>query len=489
MLYVAASSGHVKRGQELPASPSYPAFQWLALVEHELLLFAAVWFAIGAIDEFVIDGVWLWLRGKKAAQVIRLKDDRHQELKGIAAVIVPAWRESAVIGAMVSHCLASWPQRDLRLYVGVYRNDQPTLAALTMLANDPRLRVVLHDRDGPTTKADCLNRLYRAICEDEHRTGRRARSLILHDAEDMVHPAALGLMDGALDHADFVQLPVRPEPQAGSRWIAGHYCDEFAEAHARDMVVRDWLGAGLPSSGVGCAFSRGAIDRILERRGGRDPFAAECLTEDYEAGLLVSETGGKSCFLRVRDRGGGIVATREFFPGTLTASVRQKTRWLHGIAFQGWDRLGWSGRGLEFWMRLRDRRGALVALVLTAAYLLILLSPVVRIGEAMGVITPLVPDPWVKALLFFNLVSFIWRLGLRFCFTAHEYGLAEGIRAIFRFPVGNVISIMAGRRAFVAYLRVLSGGKVQWDHTVHLVHPVHAMALGTGQSSARLARQ
>jgi adsorption protein B len=55
--------------------------------------------------------------------------------------------------------------------------------------------------------------------------------------------------------------------------------------------------------------------------------------------------------------------------------------------------------------------------------------------------------------------------------------------------VGNVISIMAGRRAFMAYLRVLFGGKVQWDHTVHLVHPVHVMALGTGQSTARLARQ
>lgn len=485
MCHVVASFGHVKRGQKLPASPSYSALQWLAIVEHELLLFAAFWFAIGAIDEFLIDGVWLWIRRKGAAQSPRLIDDNHQELKGIAAVIVPAWHEAAVIGAMVSHCLESWPQKNLRIYVGVYRNDQATLAALTVLTNDPRLRVVLHDRDGPTTKADCLNRLYRALCEDEHRTGRRARSVILHDAEDMVHPAALGLMDSALDHADLVQLPVRPEPQQGSRWIAGHYCDEFAEAHSRDMVVRNWLRAGLPSSGVGCAFSREAIDRILERRGGGDPFAAECLTEDYEAGLLVSETGGNSCFLRVRDRDGHIVATREFFPSTLTAAVRQKTRWLHGIAFQGWERLGWSGHGFDLWMRVRDRRGALVAVVLAAAYVLIVISPLVRLGEALGQITPLVADPVIKALLLFNLFSFIWRLTLRFGFTAHEYGVAEGFRAVLRFPVGNIISIMAGRRALMAYLRVLSGGKVQWDHTVHLVHPVHLI----GKSTARLARQ
>jgi bacteriophage N4 adsorption protein B len=191
----------------------------------------------------------------------------------------------------------------------------------------------------------------------------------------------------------------------------------------------------------------------------------------------------------MRDRYGNLVATREFFPGTLTASVRQKTRWLHGIAFQGWDRLGWSGCGYDLWMRLRDRRGALVAVVLTAAYLLIVISPVVRFGEATGAITPLVPDPAVKVLLLFNFFSFIWRLGLRFGFTAHEYGIAEGLRALLRFPVGNIISIMAGRRALIAYLRVLLGGKVQWDHTVHLVHPVHMIGTDEGTGLARLARQ
>lgn len=467
-------TGRVKWGQKgVPTSPSYPAFQWLAVIEHELLLFAAIWFAVGALDEMLIDGIWLWLRRNGAVKTPQLQDDSDHELKGVAAVLVPAWRESAVIGAMVSHCLESWPQQDLRIYVGVYRNDQATLAALTMLGHDPRLRVVLHDRDGPTTKADCLNRLYRAMTEDEQRAGARVRSLILHDAEDMVHPAALALMDRALDMVDFVQLPVRPEPQADSPWIAGHYCDEFAEAHARDMVVRNAIGAGLPSAGVGCAFSRAAIDRIVERRGVGEPFAAECLTEDYEAGLLVSETGGKSCFLRVRDRHGAIVATREFFPQTLAASVRQKTRWLHGIAFQGWDRMGWQVRGCDLWMRVRDRRGPLLALVLAAAYLLIAIWPLARMAEMTGHIVALEPDPFLQVLLLFNLASFFWRLALRFAFTAQEYGWVEGLRAIVRFPVGNVISIIAGRRALVAYLRVLFGGKVRWDHTVHLAHPAH----------------
>jgi adsorption protein B len=53
-------------------------------------------------------------------------------------------------------------------------------------------------------------------------------------------------------------------------------------------------------------------------------------------------------------------------------AVRQKTRWIHGIALQSWDRMGWMGRPVDVWMALRDRRGPLVALVLGAAYALLL---------------------------------------------------------------------------------------------------------------------
>jgi hypothetical protein len=47
--------------------------------------------------------------------------------------------------------------------------------------------------------------------------------ILQHDAEDMVDSAALGLLDAALARADFVQLPVLPQPQAASRWIGSQY--------------------------------------------------------------------------------------------------------------------------------------------------------------------------------------------------------------------------------------------------------------------------
>lgn len=469
--------------------PCPSAWQWLAVAQHELLLFAAIWFAVFAVDELLVDIVWLRLRLTGSLRTGRLAKPALAELRGMVAVLVPAWQEYGVIGEMVRHSFRSWPQRNLRIYVGCYRNDEATLAALVATGGDHRLRVVVHDCDGPTTKADCLNRLYRAICEDERRCGQRVRAMILHDAEDMVHPSALALMDQALERADFVQLPVRPEPESQSRWVGGHYCDEFAEAHARDMVVRDSIGAALPAAGVGCAFSRAAIDRILLSRASTEPFAADCLTEDYECGLLVNETGGRSVFLRMRDEHGALIATREYFPATLATSVRQKARWIHGIAFQGWDRLGWNARPTDIWMRLRDRRGPLVAMVLAVAYLLIVLWPLLLLLEALGLITPLPTGDFLEGLLVFNIISLIWRLGMRGFYSGREYGWSEGLRAMLRFPIGNVIAIIATRRAIVAYMRVLAGGRLRWEHTVHSVHVAQVCAGGAEPVAALLPAQ
>ena len=458
----------------------FDPWQWLEIVEHELLLFAAVFFLVGALDELAVDLAWLRLKLAGRTRPLRFVEVPDAPLRGIAAVLVPAWREAEVVAAMLRHCRASWPQNELRIYAGCYRNDPATLAALAEgAAHDPRIRIVVHAADGPTTKADCLNRLYSALAADERRSGVRARSVVLHDAEDMVHPAALALIDATLGAedgigADFVQIPVIPVPQPRSRWIAGHYGDEFAEAHGKTMVVRDSLAAGLPAAGVGCGFARDMLDVLAARRGGAGPFAAESLTEDYELGLLIAEAGGRQRFVRACDADGGLIATRELFPADLGVAVRQKTRWLHGIAFQGWDRLGWHGRLSERWMRLRDRRGPLTALVLAAAYLLIVIWAVLFAATRAGWHDPAPLSRALTVLLWINFASFVWRAGFRFGFTAQAYGWVEGLRAIPRIPFANVIAIMAGRRATAAYLRSLLGGAVHWEKTPH---PVHASTL------------
>jgi adsorption protein B len=453
----------------------------LRFVEGELMVFAAFWFAVGAFDEMAIDFVWLWLfvKGRTQAQSLPAGYETRA-LTGRIAVMVAAWQEPQVIGEMIAHTLSAWPQQTLTMYVGCYCNDAATLAAAVGGAQgDRRLRIVIHDRAGPTSKADCLNRLYRAVIADEERRGVAFAGVVLHDAEDMVHPVALPLIDYMLERVDYVQLPVRPEPQAHSPWVAGHYTDEFTEAHAKTMVVRDALGAAIPSAGVGFGVARGALDQLAALRaldGGEGPFEPKCLTEDYELGVLLSRLGARGRFVRARDASGSLVATRAFFPSTIPDAVRQKTRWIHGIALQCWARLGWPEKRIDKWMTVRDRRGPLLALVLAAAYLLIVIEGLMLASGRGGLAPTDLQPPVMRLLLVVTLFAVIWRTGWRFAFTASEYGFTEGCRAVLRIPVANLVAILAGRRAFAAYVGTLRGRAIHWDKTAHDAHPAAASA-------------
>lgn len=444
------------------------ALPWLVgCVAFELTLFAAVGFLIGGLDDLAVDAIWtvrgLWrkfavYRHHPLADVATL---RAPAAPGRIAVFIPAWDESAVIGAMLRHALTNLDHGDYRLYVGCYPNDQDTIAAVAAVG-DPRIRLVVNYRDGPTTKADCLNTLWRALRDDET-AGASYKAVVLHDAEDVVHSAELGLFDALIERFDLIQLPVLPLVDARSRWISGHYCDEFAESHGKGLVVREALGAAVPSAGVGCAISRAMLGRIAAARRG-EPFDADSLTEDYEIGLRVAEMGGRGVFVRLPGRGRrGMVAVRAHFPATLDEAVRQKARWMAGIALSGWDRLGWRGGFAERWMRLRDRRAPLAALVVAAAYAALLLwGLVVLLGGALPTLSPA-----MEAIVAANSALLGWRLAMRFAFVTRVYGWREGLRAIPRAVLANAVAMLAALRAVGRYRRMLAGGAPDWDKTGH----------------------
>ena len=152
------------------------------------------------------------------------------------------------------------------LYVGCYPNDPATIAAVRAAAG-PRVRLVIGPAPGPTSKADCLNRIWERMIEDEEADGVRFKAVVLHDAEDVVHSAELGLFDALIERFDLVQLPVLPLIDPGSRLIGGHYADEFCEAHGKELVVREAIGASLPSAGVGCAIARDALAALADGAG------------------------------------------------------------------------------------------------------------------------------------------------------------------------------------------------------------------------------
>ncbi|MBK5264350.1 MAG: glycosyl transferase family protein [Alphaproteobacteria bacterium] len=442
-------------------------------VQNELIFFAAVGFLIGSLDDLLVDIFWLarslWKRvfiytRHEAMTMATLPVARNT---GPVAVFVPAWDEANVIGHMLRHCLKSWGNADFRIFVGCYSNDRATIMAVAAVAEqDERISMVIGANAGPTTKGDCLNAIWTAMLRQESVQGKSFKAVVLHDAEDVVHPGEIRLFDTMIDRFDLVQLPVLPLVNPHSRWVSGHYCDEFAEAHGKYLVVREAIGAAMPSAGVGCAFARAAIASIADQQDGL-PFDPGCLTEDYELGLRIGALGGRGVFIHMADEAGGLVCTREYFPDTLDAAVRQKARWMTGIALAGWDRLGWHGSLAERWMRLRDRRAPLAAIILCCAYVSILLYGVIDIAHLMtGTnIAPLRPS--LEILLTINAVLLLWRLAIRCAFVTRYYGWREGARSVPRAFLANIIAIMAARQAVFHYLRINSGHAPVWDKTAH----------------------
>lgn len=446
-----------------------PLLGGVDLIMREAALFAAAGFLILGLGDLAVDLLWFGHRARRrSATACALAALPPPERPGRIAVFVPAWDEAAVIGDMLRGAAAAWPDGDWRLYVGTYGNDPATAAAAVSAARaEPRIRIVASVEPGPTTKADCLNRLWLALLADEAEEGRRAKAVVLHDAEDVVHPDELRLFDRLIERFDLVQLPVIPLIDPNSRWIGAHYADEFAESHGKELVVRGALGSGLPSAGVGCAFSREALGRLAAARSGL-PFDSDSLTEDYELGLRLAEAGGRGIFVRMAGRDGALVATREYFPGTLAASVRQKSRWMAGIALSGWDRLGWSGGLAERWMRLRDRQSLLAAILLAAGYSSLVLWLVLKAWEGAGGRGPAPLPPALSALLAVNSGLLGWRLAVRAAFTASVYGWREGLRAVPRAAVGNFVAMLAAASALARYRALRRGERLRWDKTAHV---------------------
>ena len=443
----------------------------LSRVAAELALFAGAGFLVFGANDVLVDLIYFVRRAWRSATIY----SRYRRAcasfyvfnkdPGFIAILVPAWDEAAVIASMLRATIQRLDYDRYRIFVGHYRNDPATRAAIAGIA-DHRIEAVQVEADGPTTKADCLNHLYDALLTYELEHGEIAKAIVLHDAEDVVHRYELRIFDGLIDRAAVIQLPVLPLIDAHSRWVGGHYCDEFAEAHIKELVVREAVGAAIPLAGVGCAIARKPLAELAAMQDGK-PFVGNSMTEDYELGLKLGALGHKTMFVRIAAQPGegGVVATRGHFPASLDAAVRQKARWLGGIALSGWDRLGWDGGLGEHWMRMRDRRGPLAALLILAAYLAALLWSQLWLAEALGAPVQARMDATLSMLMIINAGLLVWRILMRACFTTSAYGIGEGLLSIPRLIVGNVIAMLAAARAVSVHL---GGGARRWDKTRHI---------------------
>ncbi len=427
----------------------------------------AIAILISGLDDLVIDVAWAcsWLRGKWKPEA-RMFPPGPRQLESAPqrtiAILVPLWHEHEVIARMLEHNLASIRYADYHFFAGAYPNDDLTQDAVQSIADRfPNVHMALCPHDGPTSKADCLNWVYQRLILYEEQTGMHFDVIVTHDAEDLIHPEELRWINYYAARFDFIQTPVLALRTPFFAWTHGVYCDEFAEYHTRDMAVRPLLGGFVPSSGVGTGYRRDALDK-LARSAANKIFEPEALTEDYENGLRLHRLGCSQTFVPLVHPVGSKewVATREFFPQNWTAAMRQRTRWVMGIALQTWERHGWKGTPGEVYWLWRDRKGLL------ANPLSLLVNVIFIYGLATAIwrrITPLsVELCWAT----FSIQCV--RMAVRMACVARVYGVLFALGVPVRAVYANALNATATFNAVGRYAIARARKRpLKWLNTDH----------------------
>ena len=456
----------------------------------------AVIVLLSSIDDLFID-VWFWVRAawRKLRVQPRYKPLTAEQLRARPeqpiAIMVPAWQEYDVIASMIENMVATLEYRNFMVFVGTYPNDSRTIDEVERMRRRYKQLVRVEvPHDGPTCKADCLNWIIQAIMATSQKRGIEFAGVVLHDSEDVLHPLELKYYNYLLPRIDFVQLPVTSLERGWFEWIAGTYMDEFAEWHAKDLVVRESMSGMVPSAGVGTCFSWRAVQALTQETHNQ-PFNTDTLTEDYDVGTRLARMGMKQIFGKFpveyeiqRRHWFGLAGTkkltltmplgvREFFPNTFRTAYRQKARWTLGIGLQGWQQVGWAGSLAVKYLLFRDRKGLITSFVSIAAYLIFanyMLLWLLSVAGWWSVYLPpiLALDGWLGVVIGLNAVALLLRVVQRAYFVGRIYGWEHALLSIPRMVVGNVVNAAAAARAWRLFLlNKLRGQPLVWDKTMH----------------------
>jgi len=465
----------------------------LVLAKVLMVVLGTVFFLSGIDDLFIdvcyfakcaYEMLFVWPRPRRITE-----GDLRNKVEQPIAVMIPAWDESAVIRLMLENTLRTLDYSNYVLFVGTYPNDLDTHREVDKVADrDARVQRIVTQNPGPTNKADCLNWIYQGIRLYEKKHDIQFQIHVMQDCEDVIHPLCYRLFNYVMPAMDMVQLPVLSLERRWHEFTGGHYLDEFAQWHYKDLVVREMLNKSIPAAGVGCAFSRRAFATVA---GGHknQVFSIDSLTEDYDFGFRLKEYGLKQAFVKFKTTRKPskllastrsaqkseyeLLSIREFFPSTFRAAVKQKSRWVVGIALQGWAHVGWKGSLATKYMLYRDRKSFITNLANITGYLLVLVLCSVWLTMSLNPDSYHFPSLLEKgSLLWYLLLTNFWLLGVRlfqraFC-VYRLYGVQQALLSLPRMVWGNLINFLATARAIRLYTRYLKTGKlIAWDKTAH----------------------
>ncbi|HAX7430057.1 TPA: phage adsorption protein NrfB [Escherichia coli] len=461
---------------------------WLYGLKVIAITLAVIMF-ISGLDDFFIDVVY-WVRRIKRKLSVYRRYPRmsYRELykpdEKPLAIMVPAWNETGVIGNMAELAATTLDYENYHIFVGTYPNDPDTQRDVDeVCARFPNVHKVVCARPGPTSKADCLNNVLDAITQFERSANFAFAGFILHDAEDVISPMELRLFNYLVERKDLIQIPVYPFEREWTHFTSMTYIDEFSELHGKDVPVREALAGQVPSAGVGTCFSRRAVTALLADGDGI-AFDVQSLTEDYDIGFRLKEKGMTEIFVRFpvvdeakereqrkflqHARTSNMICVREYFPDTFSTAVRQKSRWIIGIVFQGFKTHKWTSSLTLNYFLWRDRKGAISNFVsflamLVMIQLLLLLAYESLWPDAWHFLSIFSGSAWLMTLLWLNFGLMVNRIVQRVIFVTGYYGLMQGLLSVLRLFWGNLINFMANWRALKQVLQHGDPRRVAWE--------------------------
>ncbi len=229
----------------------------LAAAAGAALLPLAIYILLSGLDDLVLDLFWLKriLRGAWKPSFSTPVADSEKRL----AVWLPLWQEAEVIAPMLEHNLTAVAYSNWEIFIGCYPNDDATMSAVRLLeARFPQVHIVMVPNPGPTSKADNLNCIRKGMADWEAEHGVQFDGIVIHDAEDLIHPCSLSAISALLPEYDMIHVPVLPLKTPWWELTHGVYCDDFAESQGKDLETRVAMGDSCPVAGVGTALSQAA---------------------------------------------------------------------------------------------------------------------------------------------------------------------------------------------------------------------------------------
>jgi glycosyltransferase XagB len=412
------------------------------------LLYVGISLTLGVIATTTL--VWMlyaWRTPHSFTESRLLRDGR--EPAHAFSLIVPARHEEAVLDVTLERLSQSdHPAFEIIVVVG---DDDPATrkVAERVAARRPdRVKVVV-DSSSPKSKPKALNTALPQC------TGTITG---VFDAEDDVHPDLLQRVDECFQatDADIVQAGVQLM-NFHSSWLTVHNVLEYyfwfrsrLHRHARQRFIP--LGGNT-------VFIR---TQVLRSVAGWD---AECLAEDCELGVRLSSLGARTTVFYEPE-----LVTREECPPTISAFVRQRTRWSQGYL---------QTLSAGYWRQLPLLQQLLGVYILAMPFAMAIawvLIPI-AIGTAIG----------LKAPIPITLISFLPALPMLCMLVADIVGLGEFCREyggrpsprdygrlIFGLPLYQAVLTFSAARAVIRELRGARG----WEKTAHL-------GLHLGQSADR----